>query len=171
MKPDPDQRKPLIRLATFADIPALQQLDSLCGLNAWTPDVYKGLILSDSCEVTVWINDRTVIGFCAVRSVCPDLELLKIGVHPERQGEGIATALLHGALSDAIKAGCHECFLEVRWSNNRAISFYKKEGFEMVGIRRKYYRAPVEDARVMRKKMAFTATDVDGATRTNTGRA
>jgi len=37
-----------------------------------------------------------------------------------------------------------------------AISFYIKEGFEMVGIRRRYYRNPLEDARVMRKRIGGT---------------
>ncbi|MFB3906053.1 MAG: ribosomal protein S18-alanine N-acetyltransferase [Acidobacteriota bacterium] len=153
MRPNPKQQKCGIRLATFEDIPALQRLDGLCGLNAWTPDIYKGLILNDACRVTVWFTGLTIVGFCAVRTVKPELELLKIGVEPERQGEGIGTDLLHGALKTAADLGCRECFLEVRWSNERALSFYIKEGFEMVGIRRRYYRNPVEDARVMRKKL------------------
>jgi len=156
MRPNPKQQKCGIRLATFEDIPALQRLDSVCGLNAWTPDIYKGLILNDSCEVTVWFNGVTVVGFCAVRTVKPELELLKIGVDPERQGEGIGTDLLNDALNAATHPGCRECFLEVRWSNERAISFYIKEGFEMVGIRRRYYRNPLEDARVMRKRIGGT---------------
>ncbi len=153
MRPNPRQQKCGIRLATFEDIPALQRLDSLCGLNAWTPDIYKGLILNDACEVTVWFDSVVVVGFCAVRTVKPEVELLKIGVDPERQWEGIGTELLTDALKAATDLGCRECFLEVRWSNDQAISFYIKEGFEMVGVRRRYYRNPVEDARVMRKRL------------------
>lgn len=153
MRPSPKQQKCGIRLATFEDIPDLHRLDSLCGLNPWTPEIYKGLILNDACEVTVWTNGAAVVGFCAVRTVKPELELLKIGVDPERQGEGIGTGLLNEALKAAVAVGCLECFLEVRWSNDRAISFYIKEGFEMVGTRRRYYRNPLEDARVMRKKL------------------
>jgi ribosomal-protein-alanine N-acetyltransferase len=153
MRPNPRQQKSGIRVATFEDIPALRGLDSLCGLNAWTPEIYKGLILNDACEVTVWFSGLAVVGFCAVRTVKPELELLKIGVDPERQGEGIGTDLLNEALKTAIGLGCRECFLEVRWSNDRAISFYIKEGFEIVGVRRRYYRNPVEDARVMRKRL------------------
>jgi ribosomal-protein-alanine N-acetyltransferase len=153
MRLNPKQQKCGIRLATFEDIAALQRLDSLCGLNPWTTEIYKGLILNDACEVTVWFKGLDIVGFCAVRTVRPELELLKIGVDPERQGEGIGRDLLHEALKAAIALGCQECFLEVRWSNDRAISFYSKEGFEMVGIRRRYYRNPVEDARVMRKRL------------------
>jgi len=153
MRPNPKPQKYGIRLATFEDIPALHRLDLRCGLNSWTPDIYKGLILNDSCEVTVWVNDMAVVGFCAVRTAKPELELLKIGVDPDRHGEGIGTELLSDALRTAISSGCTDCFLEVRWSNERAISFYTKEGFEMVGIRKRYYRNPLEDARVMRKRL------------------
>lgn len=153
MRPNPRQQKSGIRLATFEDIPALQRLDSLCGLNPWTPETYKGLILNDACEVALWYDGIVISAFCAVRQLKPELELLKIAVDPERQGEGIGTDLLRDVLTTAAAAGCSECFLEVRWSNQRAISFYVREGFEMVGIRRKYYRNPVEDARVMRKRL------------------
>ncbi|HXK60839.1 MAG TPA: ribosomal protein S18-alanine N-acetyltransferase [Acidobacteriota bacterium] len=153
MSSSPDLEKGQIRLATFEDIPALQRLDTLCALNGWNAEIYKSLILNDSCEVTVWTNDRSVIGFCAIRTVKPEVELLKIGVHPRCQGQGIGAALLNRALNSAVSAGCQECFLEVRWGNERALAFYIKEGFEMVGIRRQYYRDPVEDARVMRKKL------------------
>jgi ribosomal-protein-alanine N-acetyltransferase len=146
-------KKPEYRLATFEDIEVIKVLDVACGLNAWGPEIYKGLILHDSCEVTVCLINREVVGFCAIKKAPPELDVLKIGVRPDRQGEGIGTALMQGALERAAAGGCCRCFLEVRWSNERAISFYRKEGFEIVGVRRQYYRNPVEDARVMRKIM------------------
>ena len=39
--------------------------------------------------------------------------------------------------------------LEVRESNVAAISLYKKFGFEITGTRKRFYKAPVEDALVM----------------------
>ena len=41
-------------------------------------------------------------------------------------------------------------FLEVRESNVPAISLYKKLGFEELGIRKKFYEHPVEDAIIMK---------------------
>jgi [ribosomal protein S18]-alanine N-acetyltransferase len=145
------RKLPALRLATFEDIAEIEALDGTCRLNPWGPEIYKGLILNDSCEVLVYVPERDVVGFCASRMARPELEILKIAVHPTRQGEGIGTVLLHRALESATGQGCSECYLEVRWNNQRAIAFYEKEGFAMVGLRRKYYRDPVEDARVMRK--------------------
>lgn len=148
-----DSMQPEIRLATFEEIEAIKSLDVLCRLNGWSVEVYKGLILHDACEVTVCLINREVVGFCAIKKSPPELDVLKIGVRPDRQREGIGRALLQGALERAAADGCKQCFLEVRWSNEPAISFYRKEGFEVIGLRRNYYRHPIEDARVMRKVM------------------
>ena len=148
-----ERAEPEIRLATFEDISAIQILDEVCHLNCWNAEVYKGLMTHHDCEVTVAALARSVSAFCAVRRTKPDLEILKIGVHPDWQGAGIGKALLDDALRRAKAVGCEECFLEVRWTNERAIGFYRREGFEMIGIRRQYYRNPVEDARVMRKRL------------------
>ena len=142
-----------VRLATFEDIEAIKQLDLLCRLSVWSDGVYKSLMLHDTCEVVVYVDKEGVVGFCAGRFVKPEFEILKIGVRPDKQGCGVGTAMLKEVLDRAAGIGCQECFLEVRWSNERAISFYHKEGFEMIGVRRKYYRDPVEDARVMRKTL------------------
>jgi len=43
-----------------------------------------------------------------------------------------------------------EVALEVRYSNERAFSFYQRVGFRGVGRRPGYYREPVEDAVLLR---------------------
>ena len=38
-------------------------------------------------------------------------------------------------------------------SRTSAISLYEKHGFENIGIRKKYYTAPIEDAVIMVRKV------------------
>ena len=45
-----------------------------------------------------------------------------------------------------------EFALEVRSSNEAAIRLYQKNGFVLEGIRKNYYRNPVEDACIMWKR-------------------
>ena len=47
-------------------------------------------------------------------------------------------------------AGCPEVLLEVRQSNEAAQRLYVRHGFVAIARRRRYYRAPPEDAVVMR---------------------
>ena len=50
----------------------------------------------------------------------------------------------------AKESGAECIFLEVRESNVPAISLYKKLGFEELGIRKKFYEHPIEDAIIMK---------------------
>ena len=63
--------------------------------------------------------------------------------------QGIGSALMRRLISAADKQGAEELFLEVRKSNSEAVSLYDSLGFQKIGIRKKYYRKPVEDAVVM----------------------
>lgn len=53
--------------------------------------------------------------------------------------ESYRRAGIGGKLLKSVFATKTELFLEVRESNSRAISFYKKYGFKSVGNRNKYY--------------------------------
>ena len=48
------------------------------------------------------------------------------------------------------RAGCRAVLLEVRASNTAAQSLYAAHGFTRIGLRRRYYQVPQEDAVVMR---------------------
>ena len=76
-------------------------------------------------------------------------ELGNIAVAPAWRRRGIGRWLLDWALEKAYERGAVRIFLEVRASNRLAQELYESRGFLQVGLRRRYYRAPTEDARVM----------------------
>jgi ribosomal-protein-alanine N-acetyltransferase len=47
----------------------------------------------------------------------------------------------------------HHVFLEVRRSNRAARALYHRLGFTLAGVRRGYYRKPLEDAMVLRRRL------------------
>ncbi len=148
----------VIRAARSTDIHAICELDRITLLSKWSPEMYRTLMTDGRSELRVASMGERLIGFHAVTKVHPDIELLKIGVTPEFQGTGVGMALLDDVLGQARSHGFSSCFLEVRASNNRAIRFYRKRGFEVVGVRRAYYREPIEDALVMRKDIGVSGT-------------
>lgn len=82
-----------------------------------------------------------------------DADLLTIATAPSARRRGVGAAMLDHLLDVARWAGCRSVLLEVRASNEDAQAMYKRFGFEAIGVRRRYYLAPVEDAVVMRRHL------------------
>jgi len=63
-----------------------------------------------------------------------DLELKRIYLFSRFQGSGIASALMQAVLAAA--DGHERLLLGVKDDNHRALAFYRKHGFEVIGTRR-----------------------------------
>ena len=70
--------------------------------------------------------------------------------------QGIGNELLKKVESIANKFGIKEIFLEVRESNQRAIKFYRRNGFQEAGVRKNYYKLNFgrEDGLIMQKNLS-----------------
>ncbi len=73
-----------------------------------------------------------------LRNVEPTAEFSKLYVHPDAHGSGFAQQLLEKAAEDAQARGCASLWLTVWKENVRALRFYDKNGFSVVGDR--FYR-------------------------------
>ncbi len=76
-------------------------------------------------------------------AVASDFRRLKIG-----------ETMLRITLQIGRETNCQVSHLEVRRSNEAAIALYQKYGFQVVGVRKKYYLNENEDALLMTKKLA-----------------
>jgi [ribosomal protein S18]-alanine N-acetyltransferase len=147
-----------VRLST-EDVPLLQPIEDEVNLTFWGIENYrrfleefpeyfgcKAVLLSDS-------GPEQIVGFFLARSIYDNLEILKIGVFPECQRQGIGTQLMESAYAEGMQRGCNRCFLEVRKSNQDAIQFYYSHNFRIAGTRLNYYTDPVEDAWIMERAL------------------
>jgi ribosomal-protein-alanine N-acetyltransferase len=144
---------------TVDDVSSLQPLEEQVQLAFWGLENYrrfleefpeyfgsKAVEISDSGE-------EKLIGFFLARSIYDNLEILKLGVYPGSQRQGIGTNLMETAYAEGIRRGCNRCFLEVRKSNQIAIQFYYNHNFRIAGTRLDYYTDPVEDAWIMERAL------------------
>jgi ribosomal-protein-alanine N-acetyltransferase len=99
---------------------------------------------------------------CRIETGLPDFGLfgitkrghvISIAVLPEHQHQGIGEALMKEAMLGMRAYKAKEVYLEVRTSNEPAVSLYKKLGFEVARTAHGYY-ADGEDAYVMHRKLA-----------------
>ena len=98
-------------------------------------------------------DEQQVIGYIFCRRVKNDLHILRIAVEPNWRSRGIATWLLKRCIGLACERGVTTAFLEVRASNQIAISLYHKQGFRVIGKRPNYYTDTREDALVFLKNL------------------
>ncbi|GAA0235217.1 bifunctional tRNA (adenosine(37)-N6)-threonylcarbamoyltransferase complex dimerization subunit type 1 TsaB/ribosomal protein alanine acetyltransferase RimI [Castellaniella daejeonensis] len=108
-----------------------------------------------------WVVRRmgAMLGFALVMDAPDMAHLLVIGVRPDAQRQGVGTRLLRRCIDHCRQSGLPALTLEVRPSNERAIAFYRRHGFEQAGLRRGYYPAARgrEDAWIMTLNLAADA--------------
>lgn len=95
----------------------------------------------------------TVVGYLIAWFVHDEVHLANIAVRRSEQGRGVGQRLLDRLLAEGETRHSAYVTLEVRWSNERAIRFYRRNGFRDVAMRRGYYRDG-EDAVVMLRHFA-----------------
>ena len=93
-----------------------------------------------------------LVGYAVLAGLGPEgdreFEVHTIGVDPQRQGLGIGRTLLRQMLDVADREGA-PVVLDVRTDNVPARTLYEAHGFEIVGLRPRYYRPSMADAYLM----------------------
>lgn len=121
---------------------------SIPELAPWTLADFEN-VLEAGYEGWLAESNGRVAAFIITRRAADELEIHKLGTAPEFRRRGVGSGLLTAAFVAAASHGVKRAFLEVRASNSPAIALYQAAGFAVVGRRRGYYRAPVEDALLM----------------------
>ena len=102
-------------------------------------------------EVFAVFRNGTVAGFLILSNVAGEAEILEVAVSENMRRRGIASELMEEISCWCMENGIERILLEVRVSNLPARAYYKKYDFAEDGVRKNYYRNPVEDAVLMSK--------------------
>lgn len=148
-----------LRAMTTADLPEVARTEGeLFGGEAWSvrlladelaaaagPQADRSYVVAEDAAgrllgyAGLWFGDGS-----------GNADLLTIATVPAARRRGLARAMLTELVEVARGHGCRAVLLEVRASNEAAQRLYAGHGFRALGVRRRYYVAPVEDAVVMR---------------------
>lgn len=140
-----------LRVALPDDLPAILEIERSVFSDPWSAESFAPEFSDPYTWFRVVDLGGEVAGYVVARIVARQGEIANIAVSPGRQGGGLGGILLDGALRAAETAECEAVWLEVRVSNAPARQLYTSRGFETIGRRKGYYRAPVEDALVLRR--------------------
>ncbi len=94
-----------------------------------------------------------VVAYVCFWFVADEIHIINIAVSLEYRGQGIGTKLLQEVFSEGRKKQCKVAVLEAHPSNQKAILFYRRSGFKVVGRRPGYYSETGENALIMSKKL------------------
>jgi ribosomal-protein-alanine N-acetyltransferase len=160
----------VIRRMTLDDLTAVMRIDSLSLPTPWSERNFRyELIENPASQLLVAERsgkDAQILGFIGFWMLVDEAHISTIAVDPDHRRSGIGELLLRGAMQMAVPLGATLMTLEVRQSNFGAINLYAKQGFQITGRRRQYYRDNQEDAILMtlnNLREKITAMDGGGA--------
>lgn len=140
--------KPLAR----EQLNALLELDRLCFGGLWTLEGYQRELdspNSDLLALSLAISTSPLLAMGCLWAILEEAHITILAVHPHYQRQGLGQAMLIALLTAAQHRGLERATLEVRASNQPALSLYKKFGFKLAGQRRRYYQDTGEDALIL----------------------
>lgn len=158
----------LIRRMTIEDVPAVVEIEKECFSLPWSERSFEDSVSRDDtiflvCEEnedslqglveksqTQGARGAVIIGYIGMYLSFDEASVTNVAISPVFRKRGYGEQLVTEAKAAAKKVGAESVFLEVRASNKPAISLYKKLGFEELGVRKKFYEHPVEDAIIMK---------------------
>ncbi|EDM99978.1 ribosomal-protein-alanine acetyltransferase [Pseudoflavonifractor capillosus ATCC 29799] len=135
-------------------VPDVAAIERECFSQPWSEDMLAEELYNDNASFIVAVaDDGTVLGYAGLTVVLDEGYINNIAVRSQYRRMGVADALLGTFIHFAEE---HLAFLtlEVRASNDKAISLYTKNGFVQEGRRKDYYKAPKEDAIIMTRRFS-----------------
>ena len=124
----------------------------------WSHGVFRDCLLAGYHSVVVERANQ-VVGYAILSIAAGEAHILNLCVDPSYRALGYGELLLDEILRVSRRGAVGEIFLEVRPSNEKAISLYLKKGFRNIANRPAYYQATGgrEDAAVFSKVLKKTS--------------
>lgn len=129
------------------------ELEKLCFSAPWSERSVAAELRS---EWSLWLveeREGRVVGYVGSQSCPPEADVMNVAVSPDYRRQGIGESLMVALGETLAQKGIESLTLEVRASNEAAISLYDRLGYTQIGRRPNYYTDPGEDALIMRKEL------------------
>jgi [ribosomal protein S18]-alanine N-acetyltransferase len=137
------------------DLDEVVAIATLSISNPWSKEMFIEEMLNPLSHCFIvkmkWASKHPLIGFICFRNIENESELLNICVHPQYRQLGIGKKLMQFYIGLCSKMKIRTFYLEVDSSNQSAIHLYQLLSYQIVGIRKKFYRGKL-DALLMVKK-------------------
>ena len=131
---------------SVSQLKEILEIERLSFENPWSETMF---LSPDESYILAFYCGK-IAGYLCFSTVLDECHILNVAVHPELRRKGIAQKMFDYLFKEGEEEGIKFYYLEVKITNSPAISFYKKNGFRKLGVRKKYYEDGT-DALVMVK--------------------
>jgi len=140
----------IVRQAQPEDIDTMTELDGLCFAAPWSRESFRTEMEENPVAFYVVAEeDGTVVGYAGLWCIGDEGHITNVAVHPDHRDRHIGSALIKTIMEFTAEQGVSKYTLEVRPSNEGALTLYRNFGFREMGRRPGYYADNGEDALIM----------------------
>jgi len=133
-------------------------IDSVCAIeerafpSPWSRQSFEEEMENDlAIHLVADIEDR-IAGYIGAWRVLDEGHITNLAVDTDWRRQGLGRRLLDSMETQLYREGTRRVTLEVRVSNEPALSLYRRQGYRERGVRKRYYQDN-EDAYIMWKVM------------------
>ena len=130
---------------SFNDIDSIVLIEQQNSHNPWSENQLIESIQNPTnlcCSIS---TNNQIIGFLMAMPALDTADILNISINKDYQRKGYGKKLLHYLIKELRDRMIRQLLLEVRVSNQAAITFYLKYGFEEISLRKNYYMINSKD--------------------------
>lgn len=140
------------------DIVEVKKIEAEYNLSPWSiEDYYNEIKRTDSISLVAKVNKK-IVGFIITRLIMSqnpsfyEIEIYNICVVSKYRRNSIGKSFIE-KLAKTSKRNIESIWLDVRKSNDSALSFYKKLNFKIIYTRKNFYSNPTEDGLVLKMEV------------------
>ena len=131
------------------DITALAEIEREEFSVPFKEEDFSDIFESEISNVLVAKIGDMVVGYVSFTIIIDECQIINFATKNEFKRQGVGKKVMEALLDHGKARGVTKYFLEVRQSNEGAISLYKKYSFVPVGISKNHFSQPREDAILM----------------------
>lgn len=136
-----------------SDASQVAQIEKECFSEPWSEQNILNSLKNDKFYMIAVKLDDKVLGYGGMYFVADEGYICNVAVSKSARGQGFGKIIVNKLIECSRSKNLSFLSLEVRASNSVAINLYAGLGFKNMGVRKKFYTSPSEDAIIMTKKL------------------
>ena len=131
------------------DAAAVEEIERASFAVPWSRRAFWEEAQNERTVYLVALLEGEIVGYAGAWIILDEAQITNVAVTPEKRGQGVGRRLMEEMMRRAKARGAMRMTLEVRPSNEAALTLYKSCGFQDYGRRPRYYQDNGEDAIIM----------------------